>query len=630
MFLCITRKPDSTIEKITYIIFTPLDNTERVAYVGVAIALTDFPAVSILCVDDEPFFLDSFRQILEREAGLSVQTCSTGADALEFLNTHYFDVIIADYAIPDIDGITLLKEVRARGYPGLFIIITGKHRAHIAIDALNNGANYYFQKGGEAVQDIPQLVEFIRKGVAKGVAEPPLPENDTKYRSIIENHPDLLCRFLPDGTITFVNDAYWHFMGISRDTCIGSNFLSIIPHHDRKTVEAQLRALSPVKPGVFIEHPIIRGNGSTPQLQWNYRAMFGAGSTIAEYQTAGRDFSSLIQQSDERAGTRSTAPAIAVPPVTRPPATTPVTTPATTPATRAPATSDEWKSLAETIKTLENPVFAIDRKGIVIAWNTAMEQLTGVDRKAILGKGNCEYAIPFYGEARPMLIDYLITPPDSIRPGTFPAIKKVGDTFIGEMEQVKIRGKPMFLWGKGTAVHDAGGEIIAAIEAIIVGEQQVSSSSAEQETYIGGLSSLTLKVAGEGRGGAIAGAIGSATGGYGVYVTTRRLLVIRNPDLDVSKPQGVQFSTFMMDELFGTTIDTRPKSIQELEKYRVFEANIKDITALELKKPVLLSGYMTIIMGKDTVFRVYIDHKKAYQHLEQLMKTFSPEVLHLE
>jgi PAS domain S-box-containing protein len=577
--------------------------------------MTDFPAVSILCVDDEPFFLDSFKQILQREPGFSVQTCGTGADAIEFMNTYYFDVIIADYAIPDIDGISLLKDVRARGYVGLFIIVTGKHRAHIAIDALNNGANYYFQKSGEAVQDIPQLVEFIRKGVGKGQAGSAQPDNDTKYRSIIDNHPDLLCRFRPDGTITFVNDAYWHFMGIPRDTCIGSNFLSVIPQNERKTVETQLHALSPVKPGVVVEHPIIKGNGSTPRLQWNYRAVFNAGGTIAEYQTSGRDISSLIQHTVvPEVEKKSAVPADPVPSVTSP----------------SPISSDEWRSLAETIKTLENPVFAIDRQGVVIAWNAAMEQLTGVNEKAMLGKGNYEYAVPFYGNARPMLIDYLITPADKVQPGKFPAIKKVGDTFIGEMEHVEILGKSMFLWGKGTAVHNANGELIAAIQAITVGEQQVASGSLEQETYIGGISSLTLKVAGEGMGGAIAGALGSTTGGYGVYATDRRLFVIQNPDLDVKKPQGVQFSAFMMDELFGTTVDTHPKTIQELEKFKIFESDKKEITALELKKPVLLSGYLTINTGKAPAFRVYIDHKKAYQHLEQLMKTFSPEVLRLE
>ncbi len=382
------------------------------------------------------------------------------------MHLNYFDVIIADYSIPDIDGITLLKGVRARGYVGIFIIVTGKHRAHIAIDALNHGANYYFQKGGEAVQDIPQLVTFIRKGVGKNYGGSPHPESGSRYRSIIDDHPDLLCRFRPDGTITFVNDTYGQFAGVPADTCPGSNFIATIPGKDRKAVELQLQALTPAKPGVFIEHAVLKGDGSAPTLHWSYRALFTQGGNVTEYQTSGRDISDLARQG-EVPGERNTAPTNSLPQVPAP----------------SPASSEEWKFLAETIKTLENPVFAIDRHGMVITWNAAMEQLTGVLESDMLGKGGNTYAIPFYGEARPMLIDYIITPADKIVPGKFPAIKKVGDTFIGEMEHVKILGKPMFLWGKGTAVRDAKGDLIAAVQVITVGERQVVPDGIVQEAF---------------------------------------------------------------------------------------------------------------------------------------------------
>ena len=62
-------------------------------------------------------------------------------------------------------------------------------------------------------------------------------------------------------------------------------------------------------------------------------------------------------------------------------------------------------------------MFAIDRHGTVITWNAALEQLTGVPESDIVGKGGNKYAIPFYGEARPNLIYYLITPSDKIVPG---------------------------------------------------------------------------------------------------------------------------------------------------------------------------------------------------------------------
>jgi hypothetical protein len=150
------------------------------------------------------------------------------------------------------------------------------------------------------------------------------------------------------------------------------------------------------------------------------------------------------------------------------------------------------------------------------------------------------------------------------------------------------------------------------------------------EKYLGGISSITIKVSGEGMGGAIAGAIGSSTGGYGVYATDSRLFVIRNPDLDAEKSQGVQFGTFIMDELFGMTVDSRPKSIKELEAHKIFEAQKKDITRIDMKRPVLLSGYLSITLEKGGSFRVYVDHKKAFTHLEQLMQSFCPDKIRVE
>jgi len=121
--------------------------------------------ISILCVDDEPLFLDAFVQKLERQPGLTVTSASTVSEALDFINTKYFDVIISDYAMPDMDGLSMLQEIRARGCQSIFIVVTAKRLAHIAIDALNCGADYYFQKGTDSAQEITKLVDFIRKSV---------------------------------------------------------------------------------------------------------------------------------------------------------------------------------------------------------------------------------------------------------------------------------------------------------------------------------------------------------------------------------------------------------------------------------------------------------------------------------
>ena len=66
--------------------------------------------------------------------------------------------------------------------------------------------------------------------------------------------------------------------------------------------------------------------------------------------------------------------------------------------------------LSEIISFLPDPTFVIDRDGIVIAWNRALEDLTGTNAGAMIGKGNYEYAVPFYGERKPMLANLILMP----------------------------------------------------------------------------------------------------------------------------------------------------------------------------------------------------------------------------
>ena len=82
-----------------------------------------------------------------------------------------------------------------------------------------------------------------------------------------------------------------------------------------------------------------------------------------------------------------------------------------------------------------------------------------------------------------------------------------------------------------------------------------------------------------------------------------------------------------MDELFGTMADTGPRSIPDLEKSPVFMAKKENIVKIELKKPVLLSGHMTVTIRSGGSFRLYIDHKKSFSLLEKIITDFYPEVL---
>jgi PAS domain S-box-containing protein len=526
--------------------------------------------------------------------------------------------------MPDMDGLTLLREIRSRGCKSLFVIVTAKRLAHISIDAINAGADYYLQKGTDMAPMIRKLADFIRKSVPEKNAGREIEEWEKFYQSVVEHQGDIILRLNPYGTITFVNEAGVRFFKIPYDDLIERNFFSSIPDEERKQVMSHLEGLSAASTDALFEHRVTTGDKKTELLQWYYHGFF-AGGALTQYQVSGREIARVVRvgaQEPQMTAAPAAAPAAApIAPKAAPSAQT------LAPATPTREEPPDWKGLVDTVQTLDNPVFAVDKAGFIVAWNHALEQLTGVSATTMIGKGNREYAFPFYGKPAPMLIDQIIAPPGTTV-GGLPTIKKVGDTYIGDVEHVQIRGKPMLLWGKGSPVYDGKGTLIAAIEAITVGEPQPDARDAEE--YLGGISSITLKVSGEGVGGAIAGALGSSTGGFGVYATSKRMFVIRNPDLNPESGQGVQFGAFMMDELFGTTVDTRQKSIKDLELQRIFEAAKDAIEKIELKKPVLLSGYLTIILKDKSSFRIYIDHKKSYTHIEQLMKSFSPEILKLE
>lgn len=117
------------------------------------------------------------------------------------------------------------------------------------------------------------------------------------------------------------------------------------------------------------------------------------------------------------------------------------------------------------IDFLPDAAFIIDNKGIVIAWNRAIEEMTGVRAEKIIDKGNYEYAVAFYGERRPMLIDLVSMSEEKIKQ-YYNSIKKYNQIIIAENIASTLKGKKATIWGKAAPLYNTNGEIVGAIEAI--------------------------------------------------------------------------------------------------------------------------------------------------------------------
>ena len=118
------------------------------------------------------------------------------------------------------------------------------------------------------------------------------------------------------------------------------------------------------------------------------------------------------------------------------------------------------------IEFLPDPNFVIDGKSRVIAWNRAMEEMTGLKKRDILGKGDYLYAVPFYGVPKPILIDFVMGS-DASSQERYHFVEQNGRDLVAETyAPLLYGGKGAYLWGKASPLYDASGRLTGAIESI--------------------------------------------------------------------------------------------------------------------------------------------------------------------
>jgi PAS domain S-box-containing protein len=129
--------------------------------------------------------------------------------------------------------------------------------------------------------------------------EEALRHSEARYRAIVEDQTELICLFKPDGTITFVNDAYCRYFDKQRSELIGQTFLPTMPSDDRELITKNFRALSQEHPTNTYEHRIILPSGEVRWQQWSDRALFDEQGNFIECQAVGRDITQLKQAEDD-------------------------------------------------------------------------------------------------------------------------------------------------------------------------------------------------------------------------------------------------------------------------------------------------------------------------------------------
>ncbi|MBM4270991.1 MAG: PAS domain S-box protein [Deltaproteobacteria bacterium] len=274
-------------------------------------------------------------------------------------------------------------------------------------------------------------------------AEEAVRESEERYRTLFESTANPILVIDTEGNYVAGNNAALNFFQCTKDELLSKNIRDFVPPDRGKklleihnpvwvfgeTVEMEYHILGSFK---FMEMTV------TPTTWQGKNAILGIGKDITKRKQA----EEALRESERR--------------------------------------------LADIIDFLPDATLAIDRQGKVIAWNRAIEEMTGVNAEDMLGKGDYEYAVPFYGVRRPILADLVLKPDKEIEESYYSILEKEKDLLIVETWVPVLKGTRAFLWAKASPLYDSRGDIVGAIESIrdITARKHAEEALAKRETEL--------------------------------------------------------------------------------------------------------------------------------------------------
>lgn len=123
-----------------------------------------------------------------------------------------------------------------------------------------------------------------------------LAQSEARYRTVVETQTELVCRYLPDATLTFVNDAYCAYFGKKREELLGHSFLEFIPVALHEAVQQNFLFLLQEPHLMEYEHEMLLPNGETRWQAWINYAICDEEGKLLEFQAVGRDVTERKRQ----------------------------------------------------------------------------------------------------------------------------------------------------------------------------------------------------------------------------------------------------------------------------------------------------------------------------------------------
>ena len=199
--------------------------------------------IHVLVVDDEASLCTLTRHFLEMQGEMEVETVCSVKDAMAMLTAKRYDAIVSDYQMPGQDGIQFLKSLRASGNGTPFILFTGKGREEVVIEALNNGADAYLQKGGDPVSQYTELGHRILGLIQRSRAEKALRDSEERFKKMADSGDEWIWEVDENGLLVYSNQVVERIIGYEPEELIGKKyFYDLKPPEEREQIKERVFA----------------------------------------------------------------------------------------------------------------------------------------------------------------------------------------------------------------------------------------------------------------------------------------------------------------------------------------------------------------------------------------------------
>ena len=317
----------------------------------------------------------------------------------------------------------------------------------IALSALYLGMTILFSRGDEFLPALGRILIFILIAIVVSFLTLRAQKSEEQFRGVAERSSDIILLTDLTGRVTYVSPSVRRILGYDPAEITGHTEEDFIHPDDHGLMQ---EAIPQSRAGSLEKEVTVRFR----KKDGNYAVIEFFGAPIVQegqatgIQVIGRNITDRTRVESEL--------------------------------------RDTSRRLADIIDFFPDPTMVIDLDGNVVAWNHAMEELTGIPAGSILGRGNYAYAIWFYGTPRPMLIDLVLHGDLDAIDVKYPKNRRDGDTIRAEAESVSPDGSHIQYWVTATPLFNQNGDTVGAIETLrdVTPQKKIARALRESKNYL--------------------------------------------------------------------------------------------------------------------------------------------------